>query len=214
MLLSYGAGAACSALRRKWGSAKPTLPFPPPCDYQSTHPLRRNRPFGVERNHPFGVYAPARLGTTIRAIVKPGAPHTPSEDQRTGFSIRTGPALCGRYQPSIRSGLRPHGVFARVPSLELGPRRRRGEMSRHGARGEIPRPEEAPRLQAQAGRRRQEAPGGRPRGAPGDDVAPKARVPAADLWGFGERLHGLADAQAPGMDPKKDRSARANATSS
>ncbi len=35
------------------------------------------------------------------------------------------------------------------------------------------------------------------------DVAPKARVPAADLGGFGERLHALAGAQAPGMDPKK-----------
>jgi transposase len=46
------------------------------------------------------------------------------------------------------------------------------------------------------------------------DVAPKARVPATDLRGFGERLHALAGAQAPGRDPKKDRWTRANATSS
>ena len=83
------------------------------------------------------------------------------------------------------------------------------------ARGEIPRPEEEPRLQAQAGRRRQEAPGGRPRGAPGGTTLPQRReflrrtlgvlVSDSTLWWALKRL---------GWTRKKDRWARANATSS
>ena len=72
------------------------------------------------------------------------------------------------------------------------------------ARGEIPRPEEEPRLQAQAGRRRQEAPEGRPREAPGGATLPQRReFLQRACGGFGERLHALMGAQAPGMDPKK-----------
>ena len=37
--------------------------------------------------------------------------------------------LWGRHSPSIRSGLRLLGVFGRVPTQELSPRRRRGEIS-------------------------------------------------------------------------------------
>ena len=44
------------------------------------------------------------------------------------------PLLCvsvlwGKYSPSIRSGLRLVGVFARVPTQALSPRRRRGKQA-------------------------------------------------------------------------------------
>ena len=61
------------ALRRERGSVGSALPLPPPCWYQSTLSLRRNRPFGVERNRPFRVCARCLPASTIRLIVKPGA---------------------------------------------------------------------------------------------------------------------------------------------
>jgi transposase len=64
-------------------------------------------------------------------------------------------------------------------------------------------PEEAPRLQTEAGRRREEAFGGESRGAPGGNPAPEARVLAAGVRGGGQRLYGFQDAQAHGLEPKK-----------
>src|SRR5215208_1972681 len=52
-------------------------------------------------------------------------------------------------------------------------------------RGEIPRSEETPRLQTEAGRRRQEAAGSGPRRAPCGYAATEARVLAASLRGGG-----------------------------
>src|SRR5215212_2298913 len=57
-------------------------------------------------------------------------------------------------------------------------------------KGEVPRPEEAPRLQTETGRKRQDVVGSRPKGAPGRHAAPEARVLAAGAWGGGQRLHG------------------------
>jgi transposase-like protein len=45
-------------------------------------------------------------------------------------------------------------------------------------------------------------------------AARKARVPDAGGGGFGERLHRQSDAQSDGLEPKKDRWVRQNATSS
>src|SRR5215216_3999363 len=58
-------------------------------------------------------------------IVKPGAPLSPSEERRPGFSYWYRLVPCSRYQPTMRSGLRARDVFAGVPSRELGARRRR-----------------------------------------------------------------------------------------
>ncbi len=63
----------------------------------------------------------------------------------------------------------------------------------------------APAPNRSSTRRREEAEafGGEPRGAPGGDPAPEARVLAARMRSFGERLYGFQDAQAYGMEPKK-----------
>jgi hypothetical protein len=67
------------------------------------------------------------------------------------------------------------------------------------------RPGFKPKMDDEDGRDRQETLGGRPRGAPGGHAAPKARVRRAGGWCAGERLHGLADAQAAWVEPKKRR---------
>jgi transposase-like protein len=89
----------------------------------------------------------------------------------------------------------------------------RQALRRHRARRGAARPQEAPRLQTQAGRGGEEAFGsGYPRTA-GSHLTRKARVPEAGGGGFGERLHGISDAQTDGIE-KKDRWVPQNATSS
>ena len=74
------------------------------------HPLRSHRPFGVETNRPFGVCARAPLGTTIRSIVKLGAPHPPPRNGDPAFlfvsdrSYAAGPFLCTNLE--TRTSLR------------------------------------------------------------------------------------------------------------
>ena len=64
LLLSYGARSAQADLRREWGIAKPTIPFPSLSWYRST-PSVGTSPIRVERNHSFAVCARDLLGTTI-----------------------------------------------------------------------------------------------------------------------------------------------------
>ena len=114
-----------------------------------------------------------------------------------------GRLLAGPEEEDLLSQRTGHAHLRGRPRL-----RRRGldrqAMRRHGTRGEIAGPEEASRLQAQdrPGRKEESLEGGSRR-APCGNLTPEARVPAANLRGFGERLHGFADAQAPGMDSKK-----------
>src|SRR5215212_2499139 len=61
-------------------------------------------------------------------IVKPGAPLPPPRNGDPAFPIGIGPVPCSKYQPTMRSGLRARDVFARLPSTELGARRRRREI--------------------------------------------------------------------------------------
>jgi transposase-like protein len=64
-------------------------------------------------------------------------------------------------------------------------------VATYRARGELAGPEEAPRLQAQAGRGREEAAGSGPRRAPYGHATTEARVLAASSRGGGQRLHGF-----------------------
>ena len=82
------------------------------------------------------------------------------------------------------------------------------------ARGKIPRSEKAPRIEAQARRSGEKAAGSGPAGATGGNTAGEARVPEAGGRRGGQRLHGEQDAQADGVEPKKDWWVRASATSS
>src|SRR3954454_3235564 len=82
------------------------------------------------------------------------------------------------------------------------------------APGKIPRPEEASWLETETGRSGEEAAGSGPPRAAGCGAPPEARVLGADGGGFGERLHDQQDAQAHGLEQKKDRWVRQNATSS
>src|SRR5215213_4381669 len=79
----------------------------------------------------------------------------------------------------------------------------RQTLRRRGARGKIARPEEAPRVEAQAGRSGKEAAGSGSAGATGGDAAGEARVPATGGRRGGQRLHGKQDAQAARVEPKK-----------
>src|SRR5918994_3392099 len=90
----------------------------------------------------------------------------------------------------------------------------RQTLRRRGARGKIPRTEDAPRVEAQAGRSGKEAAGSGPQGATGGDAAAEARVPAAGGWGWGTRAQGKKEAQAARGGPKKDRWVPQSATSS
>ena len=113
-----------------------------------------------------------------------------------------GRLLAGPEEEDLLSQRTGHAHLRGRPRL-----RRRGldrqAMRRHGTRGEIAGPEEASRLQAQdRPGRKEEALGGGSRRAPCGNLTPEARVPAANLRGFGERLHGFADAQAARVETK------------
>ena len=106
-----------------------------------------------------------------------------------------------------------------IPTAEVA-NLRRGRLfgqalRRRGARRKIPRPEEAPRIQAQTGRGSEEAVGSGPPGASGRDAAREARE-------FLRRAAGVEVSDSTvsrmlkrlGWTRKKDRWVRASATSS
>src|SRR5215210_5556849 len=76
---------ACAELCREWGTPPESPPFP--SRLLSQAPLCE-KPLICSISPAF--LSP--LGAII-CFVKPGAPHPPSEDQRTGFSIGIGPVL-------------------------------------------------------------------------------------------------------------------------
>ena len=78
-----------------WGTPPESPPFPSRLISFPSKLLSKHNT--LYENHSFALYTLVLLGTTISVSLSWAPPHPPSEDQRTGFSIRIGPVL-GRSQ--------------------------------------------------------------------------------------------------------------------